>query len=240
MEVRHAVLSGRHRRRSYFYLRTTQVPREGTPGNIYDNFVDTGEGLRLGALKTAIRETSGRPVATNPLDAEAAEMAAFAAGRLRWFQGRASELQQLRAFVDQPRSENEGRVCVVRAVAGAGKSALVAKLAEQLSGSPHLVITHFVGATERSADLRSLLERLVNEVDRHGIPHPDEVDAKQDLESLKARFSSRVETYAGDRRIVLLIDAVNQLTDGHDLSWLPRRQRQDSAELPRRSGCARR
>ena len=301
MEIRHAVLSGRHRRRSYFYLRATEVPRNDTPVDIYESFVEIAEAPRLTALKRAISETSGRPVRdypcrwngsgfsdldefgdwvledlwsgvlrderyvskavwrtvlghdpetdpiytddsrsipretwepiveaakpapADPLDAEAAEMAAFATSRLRWFQGRAHELQQLRAFVDGSRSENESRLCVVRAVAGAGKTALMAKLAEQMAATPHLVITHFVGVTERSANVRSLLERLVNELDRHGVPHPAETDAKQDLESLRARLASRIDSYASDRRIVLLLDGINQLTDGHDLSWLPHR-----------------
>ena len=33
----------------------------------------------------------------------------------------------------------------------------------------------------------------------------------------------RLGDYAGERRIVILLDALNQLSDGHDLHWLPQR-----------------
>jgi WD40 repeat protein len=301
MEIRHAVLSGKHRRRSFFYIRETEVPRDSTPVDIYATFVDVNEQSRLLALKTTIRETSKRPVRdytsrwigerfsdlskfgemvledlwsgvlrddryvskavwravlghdpehdpvytdeanpiarevweriveraqpmpTDPLDAESAEMATFARTRLRWFQGRQHELRQLRSFTDRPHSATARQVCVVRAIAGGGKSALLAKLAEQTFESRQSVITHFVGATERSADVRSLIERLSAELDRHGVADVEKSDAKQDFESLKAQFASRLASYEGDRQLLLLIDGVNQLADGSDLSWLPRR-----------------
>src|SRR5205807_813386 len=62
-----------------------------------------------------------KPAPPDPLDAEAEQMAAFAAARLRWFRGRAHELQRLRTFIDRTPAEDERRLCVVRAVAGAGK-----------------------------------------------------------------------------------------------------------------------
>lgn len=301
MEVRHAVLSGRQRRRSFFYFRETKVPREETPGDVYEVFVDADERFRLQTLKKVIREESGRPVRDyrcqwtgkgfssldafgqivledlwsgvlrdarfvstdawrsvvghdpdrdplytdetrpipreiweriveqarptpeDPLDLEVAEMAAFATHRLRWFQGRGRELEEVRSFIDSSRTGSTTGLCVVRSVAGAGKSALLAKVAENLKTSPHLVLTHFVGATARSADVRLLLDRLVSELDRYGIPHPDEADAKHDIEDVKIRLASRLERYCGDRLVVVLIDGVNQLTDGHDLSWLPER-----------------
>lgn len=65
MEVRYAVLSGKHRRRSFFYLRDTEVPRDTTPDGLYEAFVDVAEQPRLQALKTAIRG-SGRPVRPYP------------------------------------------------------------------------------------------------------------------------------------------------------------------------------
>jgi WD40 repeat protein len=164
-----------------------------------------------------------RPAPADPLDAEVKEMAAFASARLRWFRGRATELRELIEFVEQPLATDGSRVCVVRAVPGAGKSALMARLAEQLATTSHLVISHFVGATEHSADLRDLLERLVQELDRSRVPHASELAAKNDVESLRRRLTSRLEAYAGTRRIVLLIDGVNQLTEGHDLSWLSHR-----------------
>lgn len=317
MEIRHAVLSTAHRKRSFFYLRKTAVP-EDTLAKIYEEFVDCAYQSRLSALKEEISKNSGRsvrhydchwtgngfdeleafgqmvledlwsgvlrdpryvpkqawwqvlghdpdqdsiytdesqiipqpvwekiveqakPAPRDPLDVETEQMDAFAATRLRWFQGREKELRELAEFVGGL-PVDASRLCVVRAVAGQGKSALLAKFCRALSELPQkdeeatkisesftalrdqsmFLIPHFVGATERSADVRSLLERLVQELDRNGIPHPSEEDPKQDLESLKKRLAMRFENYAGDRRVVIVIDAINKLTSGHDLSWLP-------------------
>jgi hypothetical protein len=297
MEVRHAALGGRLRRRSFFYFRAAPVPAE-TPPEVYHEFVDEREQLRLEALKEEVcrsgqrvrryparwtgagfdqlddfgrmvleelwsdvlrdpayvppdawREALGhdprddplytgaagpvpralwervveqaRPRPADPLDAETDQMAAFAEGRLRWFQGRGQELARLRQFVEEDAAP-EDRLCVVGAVPGQGKSALLARLVQQLAGSPHFVLAHFVGATERSADARSLLERINAELDRHGLARSPAAAGTQDLESLRLRLEQRLADHAG-RRIVLVLDALNQLTAGHDLAWLPRR-----------------
>ena len=42
-------------------------------------------------------------------------------------------------------------------------------------------------------------------------------------ESVKRRSISEIRMISSDQRIVLVIDALNQLTGGHDLAWLPTR-----------------
>jgi hypothetical protein len=157
-----------------------------------------------------------------PRDAESEQMATFAAAHLRRFRGRKSELKQLSAFIENDQPAEASRVCVVRAAAGQGKSALLAKLAEQLTNSAHLVITHFIGVTEHGTDARSLLERLDQGLERVGISAPEEKEPEQNSENLRKRFAARLENYNGQCRLVLLIDALNQMSDGYDLSWLPR------------------
>jgi WD40 repeat protein len=166
---------------------------------------------------------AARPALRNPLDVEAEAMAAFASTRVRWFQGRQRELMALRQFVAGEVSPEASRLCVVHAPAGQGKTALLARLVQDLAGSPDLLVSHFVGATEHSADPRALVGRLVKELDRQGISHPKSEPVGEDLESLCQRLAARLEDYAGPRRIVLIIDSVNQLQGGHDLNWLPRR-----------------
>jgi len=298
MEVRHAVLNDRRKRRSYFYLRAAEAPARAS------EFVDPPPLLRkLEQLKNEIR-SCGRPVRSypcrwtgegfaemeqfgrlvlddlwsgvlrderfvskdvwrqalgagpdtdplytgesqpvprelwekilelakpepkDPLEAERQQMDAFAASRLRWFQGRTHELQQLTGFLDDPEADAP-RLAVVAAVPGQGKSALLAKLHQQLKDSPHFVITHFVGATERSASAHALVQRLLHELDRSGIAWPAEQqegeEPKRDFNSLCLRLAQRLGDYAGERRIVIVLDALNQLSDGHDLQWLPTR-----------------
>ena len=165
-------------------------------------------------------------------------MATFAASRLRWFQGRTDELQKLTDFVASA-APDAPRLAVVAAALGQGKSALLAKLAQSLSPtdaanpsatgdrqSPILLISHFVGATERSATAYELVRRLLDELDRSGIPWPTEPEGQEpkfDFNSLTFRLAQRLGNYAGDRRIVILLNALNQLSDGHELYWLPHR-----------------
>ena len=158
-----------------------------------------------------------KPEASNPLDQEHEQMASFAASRLKWFRGRRSELDRLNKFVNHDLAAGAAGLCVVKARPGQGKSALLARFADTMAESPHWVLTHFVGATERSADAHELVDRLNQELDRSGIEWPSEEDANPDP---RRRLASRLAQHAG-RKIVLIIDAVNQLTSGLDLEWLP-------------------
>ena len=317
LEVRHAVLNDRRKRRSYFYLRTTLVPelppaatdeqrqlREdfvgppehlkkletlkadihgcGRPVRSYEcrwtghGFTDMEEfgqmvleDLWSGVLRDTVKEEVWRkvlgtdpntdsrytdesapvprelwqqivalakPEPKEPLDAERQQMEAFATSRLRWFQGRARELQQLTDFLHSTDADAP-RLAVIAAVPGQGKSALLAKLWRDLTESDQsavrnpqsaIIIAHFVGATERSASAHALVERLLAELDRSGITCPEgeqeeRQEAKRDFKSLCLRLAQQLGNYAGERRIVILLDALNQLTDGHDLRWLPER-----------------
>ncbi|MFH1762967.1 MAG: DUF4062 domain-containing protein, partial [Gemmatimonadota bacterium] len=322
LEVRHAVLDGHRKRRSYFYLRETPVPEPREDASeedlrIHSDFVDPEpEAENLATLKDEVRKC-GRPVRDyrcrwtgrefanldafgrmvledlwsgvlrderyvskdlwrralgcdpdrdprytdemapvpddisakivmlakpppqDPLDAEREQMQTFAASRLRWFQGRTRELQQLVDFAAST-DDFAPRLAVVAAIPGQGKSALLAKLWWDLvpfkEGGSHselrpppstLVLSHFVGTTERSTSAHALVERLLGELDRSAIAWPAEEQAghepKRDFKSLCLRLAQRLGGYAGKRRIVILLDALNQLSDGHDLNWLPLR-----------------
>ena len=305
LEVRHAVLDTRRKRRSYFYLRATPVPEPNA------EYVDPPEYQgRLEQLKTAVRRCGrpardyspawtghsfvglkefgdlvladlwsgvlreeryvpkavwrqvlnadpdtdprytdesqpiprelwekivalAKPPPQDPLDAERQQMEAFAASRLRWFQGRAKERRELLRLIFS-KEEDSPRLAAVVAVPGQGKSALISKLhktmrrVEKAERRPLFLITHFVGATERSASSHALVQRLMDELDRSGIEWPtDEVkegeEPKRDFNSLCNQLAKRLGDYAGERRIVILLDALNQLTDGHNLVWLPHR-----------------
>ena len=162
-----------------------------------------------------------RPDAVNPMEAEAAACAAFGETRRHWFRGRKEELRLLEQFVNSKR-RGDSYLCAVSSVPGQGKSALLAKLAERFTKSRALVFVHYVGATERSTDLKSLIERLMYALERSGVEWPEEEESGTDLASLKRRLAFRLSEYEGRRRVVLLLDALNQLDDGHDLDWLPR------------------
>ncbi len=190
-----------------------------------------------------------KPVPPSPLDAEKQQMEAFGQKRLSWFRGRTKELKQLTNFINSS-DDRSPRLAAVVAAPGQGKSALLAKLwhkldssegraarspesqmgvgcGEILSSIPStFLITHFVGATDRSGSAYAMVERLLDELDRSGIKWPagekrEGPVPERDFNSMRIRLAQRLGDYSGERRIVILIDGLNQLSDGHDLVWLP-------------------
>lgn len=194
-----------------------QVLGEGWPQDPL--YTDPSAPIPQGIWEKLVEAAKSPP--KDELDVEVEQMARFAEPRLRWFQGRTKELAELRIFVSEDLPEEASRLCVVRAEAGTGKTALLAKLAEGL-GDGCLLLTHFVGASQRSSDALSLLDRLLKELDRHGIMAPESEEKPEfDLNGLSRRLAAQLGDYDGEKRLVILLDALNQLTDGHSLSWLP-------------------
>lgn len=171
---------------------------------------------------------AARPEPPSPLENERLQMEAFEANRLRWFQGRTREIDELRAWIDSD-NQSDPQIAVLAAERGQGKSALMARLHRVLAKPGTVVIAHFVGATELSAGARNLVERLMNELDAADVAwerapgtKDGTVEEERDYPALCRRLAARLAEHGYPTPIVLLIDAVNQLTDGHDLAWLPR------------------
>jgi hypothetical protein len=107
---------------------------------------------------------------------------------------------------------------------GSGKSTLLARLAEYLShlGSGELiVIPHFVGASIRSSDVLHTIRRLCHELIRNaGIT----AEIPDDPSKLRETFSEILVKACREKRIVIILDAVNQFNHTllfSDLGWLP-------------------
>jgi len=201
---------------------------------------------RLAALKDEIRK-SGLPVAENfatptqfgewvlrdltadieilypessipdPLD-RAADHEAYAASRRRVYIGRPEYIERLDAH-----SAGDGQPLVVLGESGGGKSALLAnwthRWREQHPETP--VLVHFIGAAPDSADWMAILRRLLGEFQRRfgiQIEIPDQPDA------LRMAFANALHMVAARGRVVLVLDALNQIEDrdgAPDLVWLP-------------------
>lgn len=164
-----------------------------------------------------------RPKPLDPLEAERRGMAEFAFDRLRWFSGREQEIVTLITFIESESAPLASRLLVVSAVPGQGKTALLAKLSQHTFSVPHVLISHFVGVTETSADPRALLDRLIKELIASGVMKQPEPARAGDFESLRKEFAEWAASYEGQRRVVLLIDAVNQMQGGMPSDWLPAR-----------------
>lgn len=143
-------------------------------------------------------------------------------GRLtRFFVGRAEALDALDGLVER----DQGYAAVL-GPAGCGKTALLAQWLYGPEGfaARHpqtLVLSHFVGASTRSANLPELLARLCRELARRrGLPETPPAT----LSRLVSRFSRLLRLVARDQRLVIVLDALDQLEpagNAHSLHWLP-------------------
>ncbi|MFH0953774.1 MAG: tetratricopeptide repeat protein [Verrucomicrobiota bacterium] len=209
---------------------------------------DTESAERLKALKEKIR-ASGFPVRENypdpkalgelvkqdlievvdqlyppgeeldPLDREAMEHEAYAESRAKVYIGRQAYFDRLDAHAgsagDQP--------LVVLGDSGSGKSALLANwvIRYRQAHPDVLVLQHFIGASPCSADWAAMLRRIMGEFNRKlGIQQ----DIPDSPDSLRSAFPNWLHMAAAKGRVVLVLDALNQLEDrdgARDLLWLP-------------------
>lgn len=156
---------------------------------------------------------------------EAFALEQFAETQCRDFIGRKDLLRELlsHACLPGPFETNWG-VCIAGS-SGSGKSALFVELYRQLrSQSGILLLAHSAGVSTRSAHIDSLLRRWCAELAQQlGVSDPC-VSLTAHLE-VEAAFDRLLSTAAANRRVVCLIDALNQFEptpSPRHLEWLPR------------------
>jgi tetratricopeptide (TPR) repeat protein len=227
-------------------LRTLKenIRRSGFP--VRENYPDPktlGE-LVLADFTKVINELFPEGSQPNPLDREALDHEAYAQSRERVYIGRQAYFDRLDSFVSgsdarvssPPRPEqhamgghgssepgHENKPLVILGESGSGKSALLANwVARHRRAHPDaLVLQHYIGATPYSTDWAAMLRRFMGEFKRRlGIQQdiPDQPDA------LRSAFPNWLYMAAAKGRIVLVLDALNQLEDrdgAPDLVWLP-------------------
>jgi tetratricopeptide (TPR) repeat protein len=106
---------------------------------------------------------------------------------------------------------------------GCGKSALLAEWAFRWheKHSDDLVIQHYIGSTPDSADWQGLVRRILGEL-RRAFAMVD--DIPDEAGALRNALNDWTVKAAGSRRVVLVLDTLNQLADeggARQLGWLP-------------------
>ncbi len=133
--------------------------------------------------------------------------------------GRAEEKRRLTEYV----AAEERRPIVITGESGCGKSAFLATwYGEYTPSHPNdFVFAHFIGASPDSTNHFRLLRQACEELKR-------EFDLVQEVpeddKELSDTLLSFLQTAAQQRRVVLSIDALNQLDEqeaAHGLGWLP-------------------
>jgi len=183
------------------------------------------------------------PAAVDEFADENAAMEAFIEERTeRYIVGsRQSVLDEMRHFVNADGAPN---ILVLTGTPGSGKSALLAKWVKELvdheehegheegkaenpaSSIQHpasvVLIPHFIGASAGSTNLRRTLRRFCHELQRAiGVTDP----VPEEVKELLDKFPALLQQAARQRRVILVIDALNQFdaTDNAPyMEWLPR------------------
>lgn len=154
----------------------------------------------------------------NALDRDAADHEAYAASRRAVYISRKEYIERLDAH-----AAGDGPPLVVLGGSGVGKSALLANWTHHWREQHHEtpVLVHFIGAAPDSANWMAMLRRLLGEFQRRfdiQIEIPDQPDP------LRMAFANALHMVASHGRVVLVLDALNQIEDrdgAPDLVWLP-------------------
>ena len=141
-----------------------------------------------------------------------------------FFVGRRQSLARLRESLNKP-----GEAVIVHGRSGSGKTALLGHLSEQLRREQvgTIVSDWFLGKTPATSRLGTLLAELCLEFGPAAVT--PEAERAEDRASLPLERHALVDEFhrrlakAGSRRpVILVLDALDQLTDAEDVfSWLP-------------------
>ncbi|MCX6844512.1 MAG: tetratricopeptide repeat protein [candidate division WOR-3 bacterium] len=250
LEIWHGVLNDpKMAGRSFFYFRDPSyldhLPKEANRSEFASESPEAAG--NLARLKDRIR-SSGLPVRENyadpealgelvlrdltdvidvlypvgsepdPLDREAMLHEAFARSRARVYIGRDDYFKQL-----DEHAAGDGPPLVILGDSGSGKSALLANWAQRYRKDhpDDLSVLHFIGASPYSSDWAAMLRRILGEFKRR-FGFADEIPDKPD--ALRAAFANWLHMAAAKGKVILILDALNQLEDrdgAPDLVWLP-------------------
>ena len=175
-------------------------------------------------LKQSIDQEFGPTTGEKPdeFTEENAAMEAFIEERVQRFVlgSRQPVWNELRQHAES--TGGNGYLCLTGA-AGSGKSALLGKFCQDYREAhpQDLVIPHFVGASPGSTDVRRTLRRLCHELVT-GAALTAEIP--EDPEKLRVAFAEILQQASAQKRVVILLDAINQFDSTTQLagwSWLP-------------------
>jgi WD40 repeat protein len=138
------------------------------------------------------------------------------------FVGREAELKSIRDYLQN----DSPWPLVVHGASGCGKTALLARAAEEIqksevSGKKPEAIVRFIGITPHSSDIRSLLGNLCQEL---RMWHPREGEIPTDIKALAEELQNHFRAATPEQPLILFLDALDQLSDadnGRLLNWLP-------------------
>ena len=252
LEILYGVFTNKEKGHASFYFRDPGYPELLRPEKRMDFAVESAEAAtKLAALKERIRTAHDENVcelrenyrnpeqlgewiledftdlidrlypedqAPESLDQEASRHEAYARSRRLAFVGREALLGRLNEHAGA-----SGEPLVLRGDPGCGKSALLGEWVARWreAHSEDLIIQHYVGSTPGGAEWQELVGRILAEL-RRNFDITDEIPIQ--AESLRGALNDWAGKAAVPRRIVLVLDALDQLAEeggARQLGWLP-------------------
>lgn len=148
----------------------------------------------------------------------------FVADRARDFVGREDILARLASLARSPTADGTPWAFSLTGPAGAGKSAIFAVLRTRLVSEGLLVLSHAAGASPQAPSVDRMLLRWIAELAAVLGVDPD-LPENPSPEDIDQAFASLLGRAGLQRRVVVLIDALDQLETtvrGRQMTWLPK------------------
>lgn len=148
----------------------------------------------------------------------------FVQNRSRGFVGRCEIIDDIMRYALSPDTPDQPRGMCLIGEPGSGKSALFSYLYQLLQEKDVLLLANVAGISLRSAGVNTILQRWTEEIALHlgmTIPLPEQPDANE----LQKQFTQLLGRAASRTRVVVMLDALNQLEKtmrARQLTWLPR------------------
>ena len=150
----------------------------------------------------------------------------FVENRGRGFIGRVEITEKLLALAESPGQEKLTWGACITGESGSGKSALFAHLFRKLEDRDDLLLlSHAAGISPRSNQVDAMLRRWIGEL-AQALGREDLLPETANAEEVERTFGELLAAASASRRVVLLIDALNQFEPtprGRHLTWLPQR-----------------
>jgi tetratricopeptide (TPR) repeat protein len=147
----------------------------------------------------------------------------FAADRARDFVGRDAVLARVTDLCFSPAEDSvRWGMCII-GDPGSGKSALFGKLYSRMKGEDTIVLAHAAGASTQAASIDSMLRRFIDEL-ASALGATVALAENADPETVDKAFASLLQQMAARRRLIVLIDGLDQFETtnrGRYLTWLP-------------------
>ena len=156
-------------------------------------------------------------------DEERVMLDEFIENRTRTFTGREDILQELKNFALISDNEDAKKALCLTGESGSGKSAVFAKTFKNLQKENILLLANASNSGPRSNEINSILERWVDELCGF-LKVKNNLPEKPSPEELDSYFRTLLLKAGEQKRVVVIIDAINQLEKsnrGLYMTWLP-------------------